>query len=526
MNGRGRPIALVNIQATDFGLKNHMIQQVQNSSKERYKLSIDRCLNHNMLPVTQIDTFYNGLTLRHRDTINVAAEGTFMKRRPEECYDLIENMTAHHNDWNTSTHRGESSSSTTSSSSEIAALAQQMEIPQGALPRKTVLDLREQINSITTRSGLTTVEPSIPPPVPPTPKEEVEQESKTSMDEVHITSPASTAHVPPLGIQPVVDKFNFLADFIVVDFEADLRVPIILGRPFLRTTKALVDLYKEKLTLTVRNEQVVFYTNKSSRNNLRDIQSVHCINVIDFSKDKLISGGTTFPYDSSPSLTPFETSDSLLEDFIDELDLFDPFSPGNEDNSFDPKADLREIEYLLNRDPSIDASPTTDIDIIDPILERFTDGPALVYSFSLGDDDDDLFDFKSDNKEWKKLLYGDHFNDIHFGKNKIKDSKIKILIDELESPELNVLLSQLLDSDSTLPEESSESSATTTLLSSPFGNEDKVFNPDILILGGTRIFNNELKDKDLKVNTSSEAFVVLEDSNFLPLSSDREFLFT
>nr|GEZ79967.1 reverse transcriptase domain-containing protein [Tanacetum cinerariifolium] len=47
---------------------------------EHYKLSIDRCPNHNMLPGTQIDTFYNGLTLRHRDTINAAAGGTFMKR--------------------------------------------------------------------------------------------------------------------------------------------------------------------------------------------------------------------------------------------------------------------------------------------------------------------------------------------------------------------------------------------------------------------------------------------------------------
>ncbi|GJV96326.1 reverse transcriptase domain-containing protein [Tanacetum coccineum] len=225
MNGRGEPIAPVNIQATDFGLKNHMIQQVQNSCQfhglpgddankhldkfltitqsmkqngvtddalrlylfpyslthhatawfdrlpknyihtfqetaskflskyfphsmvtklrneisnfrqlhdeslfkawERYKLSIDRCPNHNMLPVTQIDTFYNGLTLRHRDTINAAAGGTFMKRQPEECYDLIENMTAHHNDWDTSAHRGESSSYVTSSS-KIAALSQQM----------------------------------------------------------------------------------------------------------------------------------------------------------------------------------------------------------------------------------------------------------------------------------------------------------------------------------------------------------------------------------------------------------------
>nr|GEV50915.1 hypothetical protein [Tanacetum cinerariifolium] len=47
---------------------------------ERYKLSIDRCPNQNMLPVNQIDTFYNGLTLKHRDTINAAAGGTFMKR--------------------------------------------------------------------------------------------------------------------------------------------------------------------------------------------------------------------------------------------------------------------------------------------------------------------------------------------------------------------------------------------------------------------------------------------------------------
>ncbi|GJZ51856.1 putative ribonuclease H-like domain-containing protein [Tanacetum coccineum] len=42
---------------------------------ERYKLSIDRCPNHNMLTTTQIDTFYNGLTLRHQDTINADAGG-------------------------------------------------------------------------------------------------------------------------------------------------------------------------------------------------------------------------------------------------------------------------------------------------------------------------------------------------------------------------------------------------------------------------------------------------------------------
>nr|GFA79534.1 reverse transcriptase domain-containing protein [Tanacetum cinerariifolium] len=146
LNGRGGPIAPIAIQATNFGLKNDMIQQSikvngvpddalrlylfphslthratawfdrlpRNSINtfeqmakmflgkyfspsmvtklrneitnfcqrpdeslfevwEHYKLSIDRCPNHNMLPVTQIDTFYNGLTLRHRDIINAAA---------------------------------------------------------------------------------------------------------------------------------------------------------------------------------------------------------------------------------------------------------------------------------------------------------------------------------------------------------------------------------------------------------------------------------------------------------------------
>nr|GEY04672.1 reverse transcriptase domain-containing protein [Tanacetum cinerariifolium] len=116
---------------------------------ERYKLSIDRCPNHNMLPVTQIDTFYNVLTLRHRDTINAAAGGTFMKRRLEECYDLMEKMIAHHNDWDTSTQRSESSSSITSSSSDtkIAALKAKMAEINKNLMR--VLQVNQQVKAVT-----------------------------------------------------------------------------------------------------------------------------------------------------------------------------------------------------------------------------------------------------------------------------------------------------------------------------------------------------------------------------------------
>nr|GEV55843.1 reverse transcriptase domain-containing protein [Tanacetum cinerariifolium] len=88
---------------------------------ERYKLSIDRCPNHNMLPITQIDTFYNGLTLRHRDTINAA---------------------------DTSAQQSESSNSITfSSDTEIAALKDEMAKINKNLMR--VLQVNQQVKAVT-----------------------------------------------------------------------------------------------------------------------------------------------------------------------------------------------------------------------------------------------------------------------------------------------------------------------------------------------------------------------------------------
>nr|GFD48843.1 reverse transcriptase domain-containing protein [Tanacetum cinerariifolium] len=88
------------------------------------------------------------LTLRHRDTIIAAAGRTFMKRRPEECYDLIENMTVHHNDWDTSAQRSESSSSITFSfDPKIAALKAEMAEIKKNLMR--VLQVNQQVKAVT-----------------------------------------------------------------------------------------------------------------------------------------------------------------------------------------------------------------------------------------------------------------------------------------------------------------------------------------------------------------------------------------
>src|SRR5262249_31518805 len=57
-----------------------------------------------------------------------------------------------------------------------------------------------------------------------------------------------------------VDKFIFPADFVILDMEENLEVPLILGRPFLATGKALIDVELGKLILRVQGEEVIFET--------------------------------------------------------------------------------------------------------------------------------------------------------------------------------------------------------------------------------------------------------------------------
>ncbi|GKB31455.1 reverse transcriptase domain-containing protein [Tanacetum coccineum] len=62
-----------------------------------------------------------------------------------------------------------------------------------------------------------------------------------------------------------IGNFHFPTDFVVVDFEADPRVPLIPGRSFLRTSRALIDVYKGELILRDANEQIIFHVNGTSK---------------------------------------------------------------------------------------------------------------------------------------------------------------------------------------------------------------------------------------------------------------------
>ncbi|GKB51060.1 reverse transcriptase domain-containing protein [Tanacetum coccineum] len=178
-----------------------------------------------------------------------------------------------------------------------------------------------------------------------------------------ISRPISVAE----DVSVKVGKLHFPADFVVFDFDADARVPLILGRSFLKTGRALIDVYEGELTLRVGNEAVTFNIDQTLRYSSNyDDNSINRIDIIDvayeeYSQEVLgfsVSGNPTPSTEpivstSSPTLTPFGDSDFLLEETDAFLAIEDePISPEIDDSYYDSEGDILLLEEFLNNDPS------------------------------------------------------------------------------------------------------------------------------------------------------------------------------
>ncbi|GJX99756.1 hypothetical protein Tco_0356775 [Tanacetum coccineum] len=398
-----------------------------------------------------------------------------------------------------------------------------------------------------------------------------------------------------------VGKFTFPADFVIGDYKSDPRVLLILGRPFLRTARALIDVHGEEMILRDGNERQILNMRNDTSSYLNELhqESINMIDVYNVSHEEILkdlfatnhpSGNPTSsltshtdltspevnddifdpeediiknllnldktkdlpPYhdnqasgnptpisepetkssSSSPTLISLEESDLIWEEFEAYLasdsfppgnsnpsSLLPPFhnslsgsttssSPRNDDLPFDAESDLLELEYLLNHDPikdmdsiledSVDENSLDD-NLDDTISEMFTDEHALDYSSPpLWDDyDDNLFDLETVNDD----TYDDPFDSKE---EKIKDSKI--LIDELDLPGSSDFL-PFPECDSVFYEDFSEVDA----LSST-NNEDKVFNPGILIHENLFEVTN-LATPEKNVKKATNASLILEDFN-------------
>nr|GEW84536.1 reverse transcriptase domain-containing protein [Tanacetum cinerariifolium] len=274
-----------------------------------------------------------------------------------------------------------------------------------------------------------------------------------------------------------VDKFTFPIDFVIVDYESNPRVPLILGRHFLRTARALIDVHSEEMILRDGDERLTLNMrhDNSSYSNQPQKESINLINVFNISSEDFLedlfpnqpSGNPTFsPHleltspevnndifdsegcnvlseklldlDSTKDLHPLlhdnplsgSTTYPLLEEFADEL-----LSEYDDNLQFDIESDLKEIEFLLYQDK--DSSLKDSIDqknhanladiFVDSTPEMFIDEHTLDYSSPSIFDvyDDNFLEVESDAEN----IYNDPFDS---NREKIKESKL--LIDELDLP--------------------------------------------------------------------------------------------
>ncbi|GKB84875.1 hypothetical protein Tco_0957147, partial [Tanacetum coccineum] len=126
-------------------------------------------------------------------------------------------------------------------------------------------------------------------------------------------------------------KFHFPTDFVVVDFEADPRVPLILGRSFLRTGHGLIDVYGEEITLQVDNETITFNLDQTTRYSSTNDTPVNRIDIINAVCEEYALELLGFSNNDSLGGNPTPASEPLTLEFIlEEIEAYlknDSISP-------------------------------------------------------------------------------------------------------------------------------------------------------------------------------------------------------
>nr|GEU79461.1 reverse transcriptase domain-containing protein [Tanacetum cinerariifolium] len=166
-----------------------------------------------------------------------------------------------------------------------------------------------------------------------------------------------------------VGKLYFPADFVVLDFVADPRIPLTLGRPFLSTAHALIDVYEGEIILIHDDQSFTLKCGDTPLISYNNFESLNKVDLIDatceeYSQEVLgfadvVSDEVSTPYyepivlNSSQNLTPFNEINFLL---MEEADAFiaihdEPLLPEFNATYYDPEGDILILEALLNNDP-------------------------------------------------------------------------------------------------------------------------------------------------------------------------------
>ncbi|GJV94575.1 DNA-directed DNA polymerase, partial [Tanacetum coccineum] len=123
-----------------------------------------------------------------------------------------------------------------------------------------------------------------------------------------------------------IGKFTFPVDFIILDMPEDIKVPLILGRPFLSTASAKIDVYKRKITLRVREERIVFSSVKPTSSLIKRVYMLNYIELNNLNEPfelRRNQGDDLMPtVEEGEVIEEFRTRDEDLDIGIDDYPIF------------------------------------------------------------------------------------------------------------------------------------------------------------------------------------------------------------
>nr|GFA82093.1 reverse transcriptase domain-containing protein [Tanacetum cinerariifolium] len=211
------------------------------------------CPHHGFSELHQLDTFYNALNVNDQGLLDSAAGGNFLDKMPSDCLKIIESKSkVRQSRAKAVVAKVNSNSSTPAISSDVAELKDMV--------RALLLDKKNQSSAPAPSPTLASVKAvesnyvtcgaDLGASINLMPLSVWKEIALPKLTPTCMTLELADCSVSkPIGIAKDVSvkagMFHFPADFVVVDFKLDPRVPLILGRCFLKTDCALIDVHKE-----------------------------------------------------------------------------------------------------------------------------------------------------------------------------------------------------------------------------------------------------------------------------------------
>nr|GEY30308.1 reverse transcriptase domain-containing protein [Tanacetum cinerariifolium] len=263
-----------------------------NEAWERFKDLLRHCPPHRFSELHQLDTFYNALNPNDQDVLDSAVGGNFLDKIPRECLSIIE------------------------SKSKVR------------YSRSRVTD--GEVKAITTRSGMSYKEPPIPP---------------TGVNQQEPVETPLNKNYSAVVLKKLSKKLGDPGRFLVLELpDRTISKPtgvaenvfVKVGRPFLSTAHALIDVYEGEITLRHDDQSLTLKCGDTPLISYNNLESLNKVDLID---------ATCEEYSQEVDFLLLEEEDAFIA-------INDESISSNIDATYyDPEGDILILEALLNNDP-------------------------------------------------------------------------------------------------------------------------------------------------------------------------------